>query len=193
MDKRGSKTRLSSLKLPSSTTSSHGLNDLANQHLGYQKVIREKDFSETLYDIARYYDFVGGKWLIFVPSNLADLVWQSICISNYDGDLGGYFEYGKYDSANDSFKISVYSNNCTDAQDCIYFHNVLNNRLSPYSICVTTFKPRFLSYLGVYEHRKSDKSIDCRYSFTELNIVNSWLLPEFKQALYDWARQYEVS
>ena len=161
----------------------YDFNDLANQHLEYQKVMREKDFSKTLYDIARYYDFVGGKWLIFVPSNLADLIWESIVISNNNGDLGGYCECGKYDSANDSFKISVYCNNFTDAQDCIYVHNVLNNILSPYSIRVTTFKPQFLSYLGVYKHRKSDKSIDCRYTFAELNIVNSWLLPEFKQAL----------
>ncbi len=160
-----------------------GFFDLANQHLVYQAAVREKGFARTLYDIAEYYDFVRGKWLLFVPANLADLVWEAVCAANYRGELGGYCECSPYDRKTDSFRIAVFCNNFAEIHDCVHVLKVLEIVLAPFMIHVTTFKPEFLSALGVYKQRRKDKAIDCRYTFGELNISDSWLLPELKHAL----------
>lgn len=152
--------------------------EYATQHLDWrvyalssnQPTETKDEFVDLLYHWATHYEHVRGKWMIFADPAIADALWTDICVANSRGRLGGYCEVRPRNRQTNTHFISVYCPDFNDTAACKRVLRALAGICARHGARVSSFKPDFLTTLGVYRAQNGTPDVDVRYTYGELGL-----------------------
>lgn len=131
-------------------------------------------FMDRLHDWAEHYGHVEGKWLVFAAPDVADALWEEICDANERGLLGGYCEAHGLNRKWNSYYLATYCVDFSNVEDCERVLRVLHPICAEYGARVVTFKPDFLSTLGIASSFDASPDGEVEYTYRGLGVKNVW-------------------
>jgi len=152
------------------------------QDKGLVSAAERRTVMRKLWETADRFDIVIGKWSVYVPSKVADNVWEDLCSANDEGSLGGCIKLSPYNKSTDKFMMVVYCNDFTDLHDCQRILHIVHDIVSRFGVnIIANFKPDFFSRIGVYRNRLLGVRVD--YPLKELGLTKFWPHPQLKRIL----------
>lgn len=143
------------------------LQESAADYLEYQRSLvasnaatdaSRTELLDTLQYFAEAHGVVSGKWLVFAPAELAAGVWAEVRTLNEGGELGGVCELRARGS---QWLVAAYVRDWRDASDCERVLDVLKRVCARQGVRVATFKPAYVSALGIYKSSSSNTLYTC--------------------------------
>ena len=150
-------------------------------HIQNRRVpLKEKqEFMRKLYRLATDCRVLCGKWMVFPDAAIIDDLWNDICEANERKEkLGGCCKVGPNNPQTNQHLICIYCRDSNDTAKCKKVLHELNEICKKYKVEITaSFKPDFLTYLGLYRGMEYERSID------KLKLAKVWALPELQEVL----------
>jgi hypothetical protein len=112
---------------------------------------KHKPTTKDMERLARTYNILCGKWMIFVPTNRVDAIWSLIARGVVDGKLRRTAKVGTSRKGRvQSHVICMYTTNWLDTEEREEVAKQIQKLLSHTEVKKMSYKPDLYTYLGIY-------------------------------------------